>query len=95
MPVPRRPVNIKAGLRPIIITVRDRVKTASDLASDIGFENRLEVWDLQSFLSSNVHEHGHFTNAARHEILLHLVKAYNQIIDAHESDPGLHIEYNG
>jgi len=32
---------------------------------------------------------------ARHETLLHLVKAYNQIIDAHESDPGLHIEHNG
>ena len=36
--------NIKAGLHPIIITVRDRVKTAWDLASDMGFENRLEVW---------------------------------------------------
>mgnify|MGYP000211582540 CR=1 FL=1 len=87
--------NIKAGLHPIIITVRDRVKTAWDLASDMGFENRLEVWDLQSFLSSNVHEHGHFTNAARHETLSRLVKAYNQIIDEHESDPSLHIEYNG
>ena len=87
--------NIKAGLHPIIITVRDRVKTAWDLASDMGFENRLEVWDLQSFLSSNVHEHGHFTNAARRETLSRLVKAYNQIIDEHESDPSLHIEYNG
>lgn len=61
----------------------------------MGFENRLEVWDLQSFLSSNVHEHGHFTNAARRETLSRLVKAYNQIIDEHESDPSLHIEYNG
>ena len=86
--------NIQAGLHPIIITVRDRVKTAWDLASDMGFENRLEVWDLQSFLSSNVHEHGHFTSAARHESVSQLIAAYNQIIDEHESDPSLHIEYN-
>ena len=85
--------NIKAGLYPIIVTVRDRVKTAWDLASDIGFADRLEVWDIQSFLSSNVHEHGHFTSASRHETLAQLIDAYNQIIDKSESDPSLHIEY--
>ena len=87
--------NIKSGLHPIIVTVRDRVKNAWDLASDLGFENRLEVWDIQSFLSSNVHEHGHFTSAARHETLTRLIKAYNTIIDECESDPSLHIEYDG
>ncbi|MCC2749073.1 DUF4928 family protein, partial [[Eubacterium] rectale] len=36
--------NIKNGLHPIIITVKDRVKTAWDLAADMGFAERLEVW---------------------------------------------------
>ncbi|GAA0634827.1 hypothetical protein GCM10008901_08050 [Bifidobacterium pullorum] len=31
----------------------------------------------------------------RHETPSRLVKAYNQIIGEYESDPGLHIEYNG
>ncbi|MCI1978370.1 MAG: DUF4928 family protein [Bifidobacteriaceae bacterium] len=61
--------------------------------SILGFADRLEVWDIQSFLSSNIHEHGHFTSAARHETLAKLIDAYNQIIDKHESDPSLHIEY--
>lgn len=60
----------------------------------MGFKNRLEVWDLQSFLSSNVHEHGHFTNEACHETPSRLVRAYNQIIDEHESDHGPCIEYD-
>nr|WP_303780289.1 DUF4928 family protein [Bifidobacterium catenulatum] len=87
--------NIRNGLHPIIVTVRDRVKNAWDFASDLGFEDRLEVWDIQSFLSSNVHEHGRFTSEARHETLARLVDAYNTIIDECESDPGLHIEYAG
>lgn len=85
--------NIKSGLHPIIVTVRDRVKNAWDLASDLGFADRLEVWDIQSFLSSNVHEHGHFTSAARHKMLVQLIDAYNTIIDKCESDPSLHIKY--
>lgn len=87
--------NIEAGLRPIIVTVRERAQTAWSLASDVGFADRLEVWDIQSFLSSNIHEHGNFTSASRRETLADLIDTYNRIIDEHESDPSLHIEYAG
>lgn len=86
--------NIKNGLHPIIITVKDRVKTAWDLAADMDFAERLEVWDIQAFLSTNVHEHGHFDKDARKAMLSELVAAYNKIIDKYENDPSLRIEYN-
>lgn len=85
--------NISSGLHPIIITIRDRVKTAWDLAADAGFANRLEVWDVQSFLSSNIHEHGFFSDSARSATLVRLIKKYNEIIDKYETDPSLHIAY--
>lgn len=87
--------NLGAGLHPIIVTIRDRVKNAWDLASDMGFSERLEVWDIQSFLSSNIHEHGHFSSASRREMLDKLIVSYNKIIDEYESDPSLKIEYKG
>lgn len=86
--------NIKNGLHPIIITVKDRVKTAWDLAADMGFAERLEVWDIQSFLSTNVHEHGHFSQDERKTMLTDLVTSYNKIIDTYETDPSLRIEYS-
>lgn len=86
--------NIKDGLHPIIITVKDRVKTAWDLAADMNFAERLEVWDIQAFLSTNIQEHGHFSKDERKAMLTDLVAAYNKIIDTYETDPSLRIEYN-
>ena len=85
--------NIRNGLHPIIITIKDRVKTAWDLAADMGFAERLEVWDIQAFLSANVHEHGRFSKKERKAMLVDLVTAYNNIIDTYETDPSLRIEY--
>lgn len=85
--------NISEGLHPVIITIRDRVKTAWDLAADSGIADRLEVWDVQSFLSSNVYEHGLFSGAERSETLSRLIVAYNKIIDKYETDPSLRITY--
>ncbi len=56
--------NLRAGCLPIIITIFDRVKTALDLAADAGLSGRIEVWDIQQFLSTNVREHSMFDNAA-------------------------------
>lgn len=70
------------------------MKTAWDLAADMGFAERLEVWDIQSFLSTNVHEHGHFSQDERKTMLTDLVTSYNKIIDTYETDPSLRIEYS-
>lgn len=86
--------NLLHGLNPIIVTISDRVITARNLLEDAGIDNRVEVWDLQQFLSTNVYEHGRFNSANRHDVLTELIENYNGIIDDFETDPSLHIEYD-
>ena len=83
--------NIAVGVRPIIITIRERVRTARDLAEDAGIAERIEVWDIQQFLSTNVYEHGVFDRNKRSNMINSIVIEYNGIIDACESDPSLKI----
>ena len=85
--------NLGHGLNPVIITVSDRVVTARNLLEDAGIGSRVEVWDLQQFLSINVYEHGLFSSNDRRRFLADLVSGYNGIIDECKTDPSLHIEY--
>lgn len=85
--------NINAGIHPVIITIRERVQTARDLAEDKGLSDRIEVWDIQQFLSTNIYEHGVFQSGERHDTMAKIVSAYNQIIDEYENDPSLKIHY--
>ncbi len=85
--------NLRAGCLPIIITIFDRVKTALDLATDAGLSGRIEVWDIQQFLSTNVREHSLFDSAARNAKLADIIEKYNAIIAEVETDPSLRIEF--
>jgi hypothetical protein len=85
--------NIRAGCVPIIITIFDRVKTALDLAADADLSGRIEVWDIQQFLSTNISEHSLFECAARNAKLADIVEKYNAIIAQVETDPSLRIEF--
>jgi hypothetical protein len=85
--------NVSAGTHPVIITIRERVQTARDLAEDNGLADRVEVWDVQQFLSTNIYEHGVFRSDERHETMSKIVSAYNRIIDEYENDPSLKISY--
>ncbi|MBR3159756.1 MAG: DUF4928 family protein [Atopobiaceae bacterium] len=85
--------NIRAGVRPVIITIRERVGTARALAEDNGIADRIEVWDIQQFLSTNVYEHGLFNAEARRDTMASIVAEYNGIITEHETDPSLMIEF--
>jgi len=85
--------NIRAGCQPIIITVYDRVKTAFDLAADADLSGRIEVWDIQQFLSTNISEHSMFDGSARNAKLADVIEKYNAIIAEVETDPSLRIEF--
>ncbi|MDL2273761.1 DUF4928 family protein [Oscillospiraceae bacterium OttesenSCG-928-G22] len=85
--------NIHAGCQPIIITIFDRVKTALDLAADADLSGRVEVWDIQQFLSTNVSEHSAFDGTARNAKLADIIEKYNAIIAEVETDPSLRIEF--
>ena len=83
--------NIRAGINPVIITIRERVLTARSLADDAGIGNRIEVWDIQQFLSTNIYEHGLFERSSRQEKIEGIIEKYNEIVSEHETDPSLSI----
>ena len=85
--------NLVAGCRPIIITVLDRVHTALNLAEDAGLGGRVEVWDIQQFLSANIFEHSLFDEGRRNSTLADIVENYNKIVLEKETDPSLRIEF--
>lgn len=86
-------VNIDNGFRPVIITIFERVQTALNQIEDAGLAGRIEVWDIQQFLSSNVHEHSLFDEGRQNATLGTLVEKYNLIVHEKETDPSLRIEF--
>ena len=85
--------NIRSGCHPVIITIFDRVKNACDLAIDADISSRVDVWDIQQFLSININEHGLFDEQLRTAKLADILERYNQIIEKNETDPSLKIEF--
>ena len=85
--------NIRLGCHPVIITIFERVHTALNLAEDAGLAGRVEVWDIQQFLSANVYEHSCFDESKRNSTLSCIVERYNKIVLETESDPSLRIEF--
>jgi hypothetical protein len=85
--------NIRAGCLPVIITVFDRVKNAFDLAADADIGGRVEVWDIQQFLSTNISERSLFNVQQRNTKLADIIDCYNKIVDEKETDPSLRIEF--
>ena len=85
--------NLRAGCHPVIITIFDRVHTALNLAEDAGLAGRVEVWDVQQFLSSNIYEHSFFDETKRNSTLSEIIVRYNKIVLEAESDPSLRIEF--
>ena len=86
--------NINSGYHPVIITIFERVQTALNQIEDAGLAGRVEVWDIQQFLSSNVHEHSFFDENKRNATLGAIIENYNQIVMEKETDPSLRIEFS-
>ena len=68
------------------------MSVAEGLAESAGIANRLEVWDIEQFLSMNLNERGLFCQDGRKDMAVRLVEAYNKIIDTCETDPSLKIQ---
>lgn len=85
--------NIANGFKPVIITIFERVQTALNQIEDAGLSGRIEVWDIQQFLSSNVHEHSLFDESKQNATLGTIIENYNHIVYEKESDPSLRIEF--
>lgn len=86
--------NLRHGLNSIIVTIADSVPVAHALLKNSDIARRVEVWDLEQLLSTNVFEHGRFDSNERKNVLDELIKNYNGIIDRFETDPSLKIEHD-
>ena len=87
--------NIDDGKHPILITTYKKVPVAEGLADDCALANRIDIFDIEQFLASNLYELGLFTPFGRKETATRLIEAYNTIIDSCETDPSLRITLGG
>ncbi len=84
--------NLTKNLKPIIITTERGAGLAKGLAENKDSEDRIDVFEIEQFLASNIYELGDFERKKRETTLHRLIKTYNEIISSVETDPSLKIE---
>jgi len=83
--------NLDEGKRPILITTYRQVPVAEGLAEQHHIADRIDIFDIEQFIGSNLYELGNFRQEGRKATAERLVRAYNAIVDEHETDPSLKI----
>ena len=83
--------NLNAGRQPIIVTINEMLPIADFQAAQINIAEKLDVLDAEQFIVANLHELGAFKGDQRRVNVEALVDKYNEIVDAHETDPSLKI----
>ena len=84
--------NIDDGKRPILITTYKRVPVAEGLAESAGIGERIDIFDIEQFIASNLYELGNFGQIGRKDTARKLIEEYNRIVETYETDPSLRIE---
>lgn len=83
--------NLATGLRPIIVTIHEHVKTAEVLTNAENIADRVEILAAEQFLATNLYELSGFGEIERNTTVERLLAVYNRLIDEHETDPSLRI----
>lgn len=84
--------DIQAGGKPTVITLRKRTASLEGLAENAGIASAIDIIEFEQFIATNIHTLSRFTPAQRRAKIDEIIKKYNEIIDEHETDPGLKIE---
>jgi hypothetical protein len=87
--------NIKAGLKPLIVTLGEAVRPADFILKTFELNDRVDVLDAAQFLTANVYERSLFKVAECKVTLAALLDRYNAIVDECETDPSLRIKVGG
>ncbi len=87
--------NIKAGLKPLILTLGEAVRPAEFILKTFELNDRVDVLDAAQFLTANVYERSLFKAAECKVTLAALLTRYNAIVDECETDPSLRIKLTG
>ncbi len=83
--------NLAENLRPLLITTESGVGGAKALAKNARINDRIDILDIEQFVTTNVYEWSIFNQANRSASVHELVDAYNRIIEACETDHSLMI----
>lgn len=84
--------NISAGLKPIIVTLFDKLEMAKGNAEFRHIHERVEILAIEQFLTSNIYEHSQFQRSRQQHTVEQLVFRYNRIVDRVETDPSIRIQ---
>jgi hypothetical protein len=84
--------NLESGLRPIVMSRGRGIQVAEGLAEQAGILERIDIFDAEQFLAGNFYELGKFVKKERELTARRIIEKYNEIIDAHETDPSLKVE---
>ncbi len=83
--------NLRAGMKPLIITLGDGVEGVAFLLKNANLTDRVDVLDVGQFLTANVYERSLFKAAACKATFSKLLDRYNEIVGVCETDPALRI----
>ena len=83
--------NLRAGLKPLIISFGDGVAGAMFLLKNSDMVDRVDVLDAGQFLTANVYERSLFNAAECRVTLGKLLERYNEIVATCETDPTLRV----
>jgi hypothetical protein len=84
--------NIDDGHWPIIVTTARGLTAAEVLAESAGLGERIDVFEVEQFVALNLYELGKFAAEGRRVAVGDVVRRYNEIVEAVETDPSLKIE---
>lgn len=84
--------NLDRSVRPVIVTLSEKVDVAIELAKQSGLGGKVDVFDAEQFIALNIYELGRFTNKGHKDAVTDIVNEYNEIVDEFETDPSLRIE---
>jgi len=83
--------NLDHGLRPLIITTFRNVAVADTMAENAGLAGRVEIFDVEQFVASNILELSKFKASGRRVTVQDLIVRYNRLAEC-ENNPGLLIK---
>lgn len=86
--------NLSSGLKPLIVTTEDGMGGARAIAAQAGLDDRIDIIEIEQFLAANLHEHSGFNASAAPDVVRRLIDAYNEIVQACETDPSLRIAFD-
>ena len=84
--------NLDSGLKPVLVTVRDKMATAEGLADNNGMAERIDIFEVEQFVALNLYEWSEFESDGRKVAIDELIARYNELIETWETDHSLKID---